>query len=205
MSPSVYERLYQQSTAASRGQQRPRHLQQGTSSVTKKKAAAQHSTESTSHDRQVTISSRKQQQSPKTTESVSLNPLVKHAPPPSTVPLTWNLFYTSKYDSAESIRPLSLFIQLDPHCADPTNPSHQQLISRHIIEKLFDRDHSAGKRWDYDPATVECVAPNEYQASKEATWDWKDIYAVATAQGRVCFDFELQQICIRQYSYYCAG
>lgn len=82
----------------------------------------------------------------------------------------------------------------------------QREVAKKIIEALWDRDFMTGERWSVDSA---CVREHEenglYVAEKEATWDWKDIYAVATAKGNVRFLDHLKEIRIEMYSYYCAG
>ena len=84
-----------------------------------------------------------------------------------------------------------------------------------------------GKHWDIDPASVSRLADGttsdeeaggggggndddndvvvRFQAEKEATWDWKDIYSVASAKGRICFYRQRKEICVENYSYYVAG
>ncbi|KAL3930472.1 MAG: hypothetical protein SGBAC_011754 [Bacillariaceae sp.] len=79
-----------------------------------------------------------------------------------------------------------------------------------LIASMFDRDHMAGRHWDYDPpsaSSIECAENNvlKFKAEKEATWDWKDIYSVATAKGTISFYMETNEILVEGYSYYAAG
>lgn len=88
-------------------------------------------------------------------------------------------------------------------------------VSQDIIEALFKRDHMPGERWDIDACSVNSVhedsSGNEeahdglYYAAKQATWEWKDIYAVSSAKGTIRFLPSIGEIRIENYSFYTAG
>ena len=83
-----------------------------------------------------------------------------------------------------------------------------------IIDTLFYRDFMPGDHWDIDSATVgeldvgdqEVGAQNVqlFNAEKEATWDWKDIYSVTSAKALIKISAG-SDIFVDEYSYYTAG
>lgn len=88
-------------------------------------------------------------------------------------------------------------------------------VAHSIIEALFKRDFMPRKHWDIDSATV-ALRSNEgdttsgedgeaFDVEKNATWDWKDIYSVASAKGIVRFVTGKTEIRVENYSYYVAG
>jgi hypothetical protein len=89
-----------------------------------------------------------------------------------------------------------------------------------------------GKHWDVDCATVHCLSilpvsaehgdgytdekdasssgPRTttlalFAAEQSATWDWKDIYSVAQAKGKIRFTTPGTTIHVEDYNYYVAG
>ena len=122
--------------------------------------------------------------------------------------LKTRLFCSSKYHpksgfSQLSVHGLHLHSAFQDYEKGSLSPG---VLAGRIIEALFFRDFMDGKRWDIDsPVVEEMEAGVLYQASKEATWDWKDIYSVATAKGKVRFSLEENEIRVVDYSYYVAG
>ena len=125
----------------------------------------------------------------------------------------WKLTYTSKYDKNKKVLPLSVPLL-------PSNFIHdfeiglvdEMHFSHELITALFHRDFSStSDRWDIDGSTASPVKDGEdpnvkkFTAEKQATWDWKDIYSVASAKGIICFDAQNQDIRVDDYSYYAAG
>ena len=108
-----------------------------------------------------------------------------------------------------------------------TTRAGQERIAYAVIEALFQRDFRPGKRWDIDGATVTALPVPEtetnsvfalFEVEKSATWDWKDIYSVAQAKGRIRFSSTTAAatavpaspassltIIVEDYSYYVAG
>lgn len=89
-------------------------------------------------------------------------------------------------------------------------------VAQNIIEALFKRDHMPGERWDVDASSVNSLVNEDssgneedhdglYYAVKQATWDWKDIYAVSSAKGTIRFLPSIGEIRIENYSFYTAG
>jgi len=125
----------------------------------------------------------------------------------------WKVTYTCKYDkrNPKEIRPLSSqnlnISQFLYHFEQGKLSEHQ--FSHDIIEALFKRDFMPGKRWDIDPAWVSLEGGEgnvvKFKAEKQATWDWKDIYAVASAKGTICFFPDKHEIRVQEYSHYVAG
>jgi hypothetical protein len=78
-----------------------------------------------------------------------------------------------------------------------------------LINALFHRDHSTGKHWDYDGSRCSKISNDEsgvtFKCESSATWDWKDIYAVASAEANIKILASNHEIHIEDYSYYCAG
>lgn len=112
------------------------------------------------------------------------------------------------------------YSQLNPHglglnsflCQYEEGRLSASFVAKEIIEALFYRDHMAGKRWDIDPSYVEEKKDEEngdndgiYLATKEATWDHKDIYAVSTSKATIYFFRKEGIIKIDKYSFYTAG
>lgn len=63
---------------------------------------------------------------------------------------------------------------------------------------------------DYGPAYATKEESSDdgvikFKAEKDATWDWKDIYSVASAKGTICFFSDHHEIRVDEYSYYAAG
>jgi hypothetical protein len=86
-----------------------------------------------------------------------------------------------------------------------------QVISRHIIEALFDKEFSHDKKWGVDTANCSPLDnestsefPAAFQCSKQASYDHKDIYAVAEAKAKIIVQSR-ELIHIELYSYYVAG
>lgn len=127
------------------------------------------------------------------------------------------LLISSKYN------PEYGFSQLNPHglglnsflCQYEEGSLSSSFVAKEIIEALFYRDHMAGKRWDIDPSYVEETKDEDigdngdndgiFIATKEATWDHKDIYAVSTAKATIYFFRKKGVIKIDKYSFYTAG
>ena len=92
-----------------------------------------------------------------------------------------------------------------------------------IIDTLFYRDFMPGKHWDIDSAVVSELSNlnssnsisnggedvQTFSAEKEATWDWKDIYSVASAKAIIKIISNKssgeRHVYVDEYSYYVAG
>lgn len=88
-----------------------------------------------------------------------------------------------------------------------------------VINALFERDFMPGAHWDIGSAHAEEMDPLTdktlldggeegdkmecFQADKEAIWDWKDIYSVATAKATIKISSD--HVYVDEYSYYVAG
>jgi len=83
---------------------------------------------------------------------------------------------------------------------------------------LFDQDFKPGAHWEIGTAILDKLDPLDdktlldgeegekfeiFQAEKQAIWDWKDIYSVAT--GKATIKISCGDIYIDEYSYYVAG
>lgn len=80
-------------------------------------------------------------------------------------------------------------------------------LSQKIVELLFERDFDGDEeKWDIENAIASVVEENVcYDVSKEATWNNKDIYSVATAKARIRLLQGGNEIRVEGYSYYVAG
>lgn len=84
----------------------------------------------------------------------------------------------------------SLKLSVELNSSDNGETDARRFAS-YLIAASFDRDHMEGRHWDYDPPSASPLASSDdenilrFQAEKEATWDWKDIYSVATAKGTI--------------------
>eukprot|EP00978_Attheya_sp_CCMP212_P047115 scaffold421231_cov58-Attheya_sp.AAC.1 len=148
--------------------------------------------------------------------SVDSTPETEVVAPLNPARKSFKLFCSSKYDKTAALHELSIHeLNLRPaFAAYEAGTQSSQTLARDIITALFARDHMEGKHWDYDTATTrrpslaEDVNPNEgeaWYAEKEATWDWKDIYSVATAKGTIRFLPNQEKVQVEQYSFYAAG
>jgi hypothetical protein len=84
--------------------------------------------------------------------------------------------------------------------------SRYQLASK-IIDDLFESDfqHSSRSKWDIDGATIVQDKDDDstFSVMKEATYNRKDIYAVATTKAVI--QFLADEIRIVGHYYYVAG
>lgn len=83
-------------------------------------------------------------------------------------------------------------------------------LASDLINALFHRDFTPGRHWDIETATVDELASltdkegtSILNAEKQAVWDWKDIYSVASAKATIKISSE--DIYVDEYSYYVAG
>jgi hypothetical protein len=106
--------------------------------------------------------------------------------------------------------------------------ARQRVVAIAVANALWARDFRPGKHWEIESTTAQPVVDGTslkngsssgvgWTLHKSATWDWKDIYSVATLQGRVRFvpptvddDDEYDDTCVvtvrlEDYSYYVAG
>lgn len=88
----------------------------------------------------------------------------------------------------------------------------QDAVAGCIIHTLFSRDFTGdGSHWCRDGWTCEAVERDEdtteklFTCQESATWDWKDIYSVASAKARIAFSQDRREIRVEGYQYYCAG
>jgi hypothetical protein len=95
-------------------------------------------------------------------------------------------------------------------------------LAYEIISQLFNRDFMPGRHWDIDSATVSEMSETSqdldddvdfanakdtvcFLVEKQATWDHKDIYSVASAKAIIKISHQLRIVLIDEYSYYVAG
>mmetsp|Transcript_18114 Transcript_18114/g.41900 ORF Transcript_18114/g.41900 Transcript_18114/m.41900 type:complete len:242 (-) Transcript_18114:92-817(-) len=82
----------------------------------------------------------------------------------------------------------------------------QTKVASEIIEAFFRRDFIPGTHWDIDPTVVNELEDGVlFNVSKEATWDWKDIYSVASAKATIRFLPNQHEIRVEEYIYSVAG
>ncbi len=224
---SVYDRLYRQATAASASKAvSPRH----SSSVSGRRAHATLSPRvATATPKASLTSPRKRSTKSSDSKAVHSSSALALGDQQDTANLStpasapeieskeysgpWKLTYTSKYDKKNP----KAVLPLNPHTLKISSQfasyehgqMNEQRLAHDLIEALFYRDFMDGKRWDIDPAYATLESSGDgviiYKAEKEATWDWKDIYAVASAKGMICFYADRQEIRVENYSYYVAG
>jgi hypothetical protein len=115
---------------------------------------------------------------------------------------------SSRYDKSKVLTEFDLAAvkgmrtHLEAYFADQLD---ERTLACKIIEALFERDFGGtSDRWDIDSADVAASAePHTFELKKQATYDRKDIYAVASSKATIVFTKEL--ITIHEYSHYCAG
>ena len=102
----------------------------------------------------------------------------------------------------------------------------ERQLAYEMISQLFDRDFMPGRHWDIDSATVSemsgtCPRTSQdideyvnfskaqdmvwFVVEKQATWDHKDIYSVASARAIIKMSHQLRIVLVDEYSYYVAG
>lgn len=111
----------------------------------------------------------------------------------------------------------------NPDVRRQINLFHSGKISAHaltfdVINALFDNDFKYGAHWEIGTAMLDELDPLDdktllvseegdkfevFQVEKQAIWDWKDIYSVAT--GKATIKISSGDIYVDEYSYYVAG
>lgn len=98
----------------------------------------------------------------------------------------------------------------------------ERQLAYEIISQLFNRDFMSGRHWDIDSATVSETSGKSqdrdedgnfskakdmvwFVVEKQATWDHKDIYSVASAKAIIKISHQLRIVLVDEYSYYVAG
>ena len=220
---SVFERLYKQSTASSAQKVRTRRSSaKRTPNTSSSLDRLSRPTESSLSSRQTETSkksSEKAKKSPQNSPSQSKTSSLAKKVLPQTVTKKaydgpWKLTYTCRYDKASpkgvrGLSPQSLQLSSAFYSFEHGTTT-EYTLAQEIIEALFDRDHMKGRHWDYDPSWVTPESSDDenvvkFKAEKQATWDWKDIYSVASSKGMICFFKERREIRVEEYSYYAAG
>ncbi|CAJ1936505.1 unnamed protein product [Cylindrotheca closterium] len=219
MTESVFDRLYHQSTAASRaasihGADPPSYDGPSNSTSSNRAPHRQRKTPATT-TRRKDEGSAKSSMEKGNPEGVPTSPPVAVAPP-MTYSGPWRIASTSTYGRLTFLDPGSLKLSAELHSFDQGEMDARRFAC-HLIAALFRRDHMAGRHWDYDapsanPITESGAEENNsnntiqrFKVEREATWDWKDIYSVATAKGTISFNTETNEIRLEDYSYYAAG
>jgi hypothetical protein len=86
-------------------------------------------------------------------------------------------------------------------------------VAQSIIEALFSRDFDPNPKWDVDCSScieigsknnTEDEFPVSFSCKQEATWNHKDIYAVAKSSAKITF-LSRSEIDVENYSYYVSG
>jgi len=131
-------------------------------------------------------------------------------PPPTSI--RTKVRCSSKYNPDQGlkdlcIRSLGIASVIENYEQGQESPSS---VARSIIEALFKRDFTPGKHWEVEPASVRATNDTGgeaivFDAEKSATWDWKDIYSVASAKACIRFLPAQHEIRVENYSYYVAG
>jgi hypothetical protein len=123
------------------------------------------------------------------------------------------VFWNSAYDSDKSMKvlPTSELEGVDQKLSEYHSGEITALdVADAIICALFHRDHqNLGDHWDYDGSrcdeTFEDEISSTFNCKCSATWDWKDIYSVASSKAHIRILKSKNEIYIEDYSYYCAG
>lgn len=206
---SVFDRLYRQSTVASAS--RAAATRQSSS----RRRTDDYSTGSIINDLSEPIASSSCQQGEGSNFDAPNKPREEPVCQPQTKPQkpyggAWMLASTSKYDSkSKSLDPQLLNVSSELYSFEQGHMDEHTFALK-LIEAMFNRDHMRGKHWDYDPASAVKEESEDdgfvkFLAEKEATWDWKDIYSVASAKGTISFFSERHEIRVENYSYCAAG
>jgi hypothetical protein len=123
------------------------------------------------------------------------------------------VYWNSYYGKDKSFRPL--------HTSE-LNDTDQKLrefqigkitgldLVHSLISALFHRDHpTLEKHWDYDGSNCDQISNDEnsvtFQCKCSATWDWKDIYSVATSKANIKILASNHEIYVQDYAYSCSG
>lgn len=86
-------------------------------------------------------------------------------------------------------------------------------IADEIIKAMFEADFSASSKWDIDGSCCSLLSeggyktkelPLSFDCEQKATWDHKDIYAVARSHAKIVVQSK-DLIHIVLYSYYVSG
>ncbi|KAL7538796.1 hypothetical protein ACHAXR_012390 [Thalassiosira sp. AJA248-18] len=210
---AVFNRLYKQETAATKAH----HLKEEPKKTNQKKnGSGDKSAVFNRLYKQETAATKAHhpKEEPKPDEVLEDKDKAASVPP---IPIKMNLHIRTKAEKkgGESYTNLTM-PQADVR--KQINLFHSGKISAHalafdIIEALFHRDFMPGDHWDIGSAILEELDPitdkesgkkvEIIEAEKEAIWDWKDIYSVATAKATI----KISSGCIHvdDYSYYVAG
>ena len=202
---SVFDRLYKTETASSRQKRLlNRKKQQETSTAPFSETLRQSNSRPPKHT--VRTPSRQQQQTPtaNTVSAGKASATAKLVPKPSQKPVAPQAALQvpsanvntkldlSSRDKPEDFRPLLIprGSSLETAVLDyELGTISAENLASSIITYLFDRDFLGDKtnRWDIDSATVETREANVFEAVKEATYNHKDIYSVASAKAKIHF------------------
>ncbi|KAL7532430.1 hypothetical protein ACHAWF_004134 [Thalassiosira exigua] len=185
---AVFDRLYKQETAASRAHHLPEKSQP--------------------------LSPKKVNYLPPPSLLKRIGEKPQHAPP---IPIKMNL-HIRTMEEKKNGKP---YAELDLPGSDLRNEQinlfHSGKISAHalafdVITELFHRDFVPGAHWEIGTAVLGELDPlrgtegeqiEVFEVEKEAIWDWKDIYSVATAKATIKISTESVEV--DEYLYYVAG
>lgn len=207
---NVYNRLYQCETASSASRRRGGHESTCTHNDMRTQKSAAKSTHSKNTRKAKIPAKEKESDEPKN---------AIHAQ--QRIPINMNIQYRTKSEKKEG-RPYSKHILTQTEVRRAVNGYESGDISSKtlayaIIDALFYKDFMPGEHWDIDGANIgeitavepandgEPVDVQVFAAEKQATWDWKDIYSIASAKATIKISRASGNIYVDDYSYYVAG
>ncbi len=119
-----------------------------------------------------------------------------------------------KYNPEYGFQALDLdqFPDLNEKVNQFANDEHitPSFLAHQLIEALFHRDFNDGPKWDVDSSSCTLIDassdnfPVSFSCEKQATWDHKDIYAVAKSASKITF-LSRTELKIEKYSFYVSG
>lgn len=123
------------------------------------------------------------------------------------------VYLSSKYDDTATVN------EIDPNqsgiakfCeAFYQNEIDEYSLALRIIEAYFASEFVGdGSRWSHDGSSISKISqdgadPVIFNAKESATWDHKDIYAVAKAAATIQISRSANEVKILNYSYYVSG
>lgn len=121
--------------------------------------------------------------------------------------------WSDHYNLDDGLKPLdtaTLLLDCVLHQFE-TNELDESNVAQCIIHSLFERDFmGTGKHWCSDGICCKKIDNDDnsektFQCSESSTWDWKDIYSVATSKATIVFSNDRLNIRVEDYSFYCAG
>lgn len=148
-------------------------------------------------------------------EPLSLSASVPEPEPE--IECTFKVTYTDKWHPQSGIHdvtglPNKLKQKLN-QWNDENVPSSYDLseVACDVLTLLYDRDFSgSGKHWSYDGVRASAEPSDnddihKFECEISHTWDWKDIYSVASGKATIFINVKARTIFVDKYYFYCAG